>query len=827
MSGTNFAYIIPPYLLNTCLGSELQKELSLQNEELSLLNIVSTDSHYYNSKKSKPKAENVFSQDPFLNIIIREKVLYKLALIGALGDNPMEFNQDDSSHLFELYSIFKHRLIDDTIEKDDTGNIDHDTLGDYPNVKSQQSLISSSKVGEIDFSKIMEQHKIPEKYEEYLSYSLKDLILSNKYKENHSSMLPPSFIQFGNNKFFEYPLPISWVPLVQLKHLNYLNKALNLNVSSDDGYASIDMSTGDLVDTFEDLEELTKPRYYNFISDKLVGTSTGIFYYEVEVEYEVTEATNFKPIIAMNDGSISSESSLSISTGFVKRHLHFEGVSPSSHGDQKDLDLEKMKDDIFQNRNTQLNSVTNSDPELFLSVRPGEFKGSFAVNFEDLVFYNSVRSSESIQRTALLNVNRRLSTINRASLTSLDSGKVDIGITFKTRIISETPTKRVYKTDPIGCGINFINKSIFITLNGVLAKVITQDELASSTASNDLFSWDSRSPSDNPVFPMLGFKLNDIDVTKSNNDPSSMKIKSNLGYKEFKFNIANYVKSFKQENQRFLYLSLLDKIQSNKMVNSDATSEVEHSLLNINEDSKMLIKLIKGYLNHEGYMDAFKSFNNDLENLSQEISSTEEQSDDSVVLTKTHATNRQVLKKYLLNHQFDLLLKFLSINYPRLESLRCNLKFEIKFLKFTHLMKLYTERMLNINKYEFEFEFNESEKELYDKAFEYRIQLQEEYKSSPSEMSRIDELSTVFLIKGESSLNNLPKAKAMLNDFQKNLVQISSEINVSVLQSLGMKKKSNLEQVFQNVNNNIITLSLGIKDDKFMLVNFEKDHMDL
>jgi hypothetical protein len=135
--------------------------------------------------------------------------------------------------------------------------------------------------------------------------------------------------------------------------------------------------------------------------------------------------------------------------------------------------------------------------------------------------------------------------------------------------------------------------------------------------------------------------------------------------------------------------------------------------------------------------------------------------------------------------------------------------------------------MLNINKYEFEFEFNESEKELYDKAFEYRIQLQEEYKSSPSEMSRIDELSTVFLIKGESSLNNLPKAKAMLNDFQKNLVQISSEINVSVLQSLGMKKKSNLEQVFQNVNNNIITLSLGIKDDKFMLVNFEKDHMDL
>lgn len=821
MPGTNFAYIIPPYLLNTCLGSELQKELSLQNEELSLLNIVSTDSEYYNSKKPV-RSENVFSQDPYLNIIIREKVLYKLALIGALGDNPMEFNQDDFSHLFELYSIFKHRLIDDAIEKDDSGTVDLDTLGDYPAVKSQQSLINSSKVGEIDFSQIMAHHKIPRKYEEYSSYSLKDLILSNKYRTSHTSMLPPSFIQFGNNKYFEYPLPISWVPLVQSKHLNYLNKALNLNVSSDDGYASINLSTGDSLDTFEDLEELTKPRYYNFISDKLVGTLTGIFYYEVEVEYEVTEATNFKPIVAMNDSSLSSESSLSISTGFVKRHLHFEGV-PAAHGDHKDVDLERMKDDIFQNRNSQLNSVTNGDPELFLNVRPGEFKGSFAVNFEDLVFYNSVRSSESIQRTALLNVNRRLSTINRASLTSLDSGKVDIGITFKTRIVAETPSKRVYKTDPIGFGINFINKSVFITLNGVLAKVITHDELASSTAANDLFSSTTKGPSDNPVFPMLGFKLNDIDVTKSNNEPSSMKIRSNLGYKEFKFNIASYVKSFKHENQRFLYLSLLDKIQNNKMI-SDGASEVESSLLNIKEDSKTLIQLIKGYLNHEGYLDTFKSFNNDLKNLSQEISSTEEQIDDSVILEKTHATNRQVLKKYLRNHQFDYVLKFLSINYPRLDSLRCDLFFEIKFLKFTHLMKLYIERVFNKN--EFDFEFDESQQQLYEEAFKYRIQLQHEYKGSP-EMARIEELSTIFLVKDEYSLNNLPKARSILNEYQKNLTQITSEINVAVLQSLGMKKRSNLEQVFQNVNNNIITLSLGIKDDKFMLVNFEKDHMDL
>ncbi|KAK6456965.1 uncharacterized protein RJT20DRAFT_36119 [Scheffersomyces xylosifermentans] len=834
MASSNLTYVIPPYLLNTCVGSELQHEVAFQNEQMSLLNVISTDSPNFYTEKSKPSKNVSFSDDPYLNEIIKEKLLYKLAIIGALGDSPMEFNRDDNAYLYELFLIFKHRLLQDENEKSSSANIDHETLADPVASKTQPSVFSSTKVGEISFANF---YNFPKEYKKYFDQPLREVLLSTKLKASHKYKLPPSFVQFDKDHFFNYPLPISWIPLVPNTYLDFLNRGLNLEVDNKSGYSIINLSTDSCTDNFDDIKDSLKTRFYNFISDKAVSPSTGIFYYEIEVEQEAAEASKFKPILAMNDQSICSDSSLNLSTGFTKRFINLE-TNPTAtvvnQNTSERIDLEKIKNDIFYNENHLINESISEEIENLLSLKPGEFKGSFAVSFEDSAFYNSIKSSESLQRTAILNMNRRLTTLNRSNLIELDSGRIDIGVPFKTRLVSESATTRLYKTDTIGCGINFIDKSLFITLNGVLARIITEEELQSNSPLNDNLFSDNRDKSkDNSIYPMIGFRLNELESQKEGQDQSSLQIRTNFGFKEFKFNITNYVKNFKNENQRFLYLSLLDKIQSNTSAVSDGSSDIEKAILNINEDSSMLNKLIKGYLNHEGYLDTFKSFNADLKNLSDEIGSTskEPEVDDSVILSKSHAVNRQLIKKYLLKNEFDLLLKFLSINYAKVFSTAKgnSLIFELHMLKFVYLLKKFIERKLNLHDYEFEFEFKEAESEvaLYERAFDYRLELQQAYKLSASRLAKIDELSAVFLVKNKEGLKNLPEITSKMNDYAKIQAHLLTEINRTILQSLGFKRVSNLEKIFSNVSKNINALSLQHNDDKFSLVNFEKDHMDL
>ncbi|KAK6462511.1 hypothetical protein DFJ63DRAFT_313647 [Scheffersomyces coipomensis] len=771
MSQYNLTYIIPPYLLNTCLGSELHRSLAQEDEQLSLLNVISTDSpHYY--KGSTEGKTTRFSEDHYLNEIIKEKTLYKLAIIGVLGDNPMEC---DNSHLFELYNAFKHRLVED--ESSSKSNTSRQPLGD--SASSKISVYRSRTVGEINFSDLPKFSNYPKQYKKYLEYPLKDLIALETVA-NHKYKFPSSLVNFDN---FDYPLPISWVPLVSKRYLSHLETNLNLKLNNVNGYSSLELKGSKLPS-----EE--KSKYYNFITDKHINSSAGIFYYELEVEQTSNEANAHKTIISMNDQSMSSESSLYICAGYTKRFFNLE--NPISSSAPELFDLDKIKDEIYYKETVEeIQTVEN-----LLILKPGIFKGSFAVDFENSTFYNSVKGLEYQQRTSLVNGVRRLSSTLGRPLNDLDAGKIDIGVPFRTKISKDVNT-RTYKTDTIGCGINFIDKSIFITLNGVLARVIRDEELYSSSSLEDnLFS-----EKDNDVYPFVGFQVDE-------SSDGSVRMKTNFGFKEFKFNIGNYVKNFKIENQKYLYLSLLDKISNDP---------VEKSL---KEDSKMLNQLIKGYLNHEGYLETFKSFNADLKNLSQEVNKVVDD-DDTLILKKSHATNRQIIKNYLLSNEFELLLKFLSLNYHKIFSSPKNASvlYEIDVLRLTYLLRNYIERKLG--RYEFDFEYKESEEELYQKAYSFRDQLQNTYK----DLSRINELSAALLVKDEKGLRNLPNVNAAFQNYSKNISTLLSDINKIILQSLGFSKNSNLESIFEKVNNNIRTLSLN--DDKFTLVNFEKDHVDL
>ncbi|EGW31086.1 uncharacterized protein SPAPADRAFT_142830 [Spathaspora passalidarum NRRL Y-27907] len=853
---TSLIYIIPPYLLNTCMGSQLQKQLAQHNEQLSLLNVITPDSPYHHNnikRKHEPKREqtNQFSPDPYLNAIIKEKVLYKLAILGILGTNPMEFNRlaANSDRIFELYEIFKNRLIEDDEnadhEKTDKPNLDRGTLfeataaGGDSSAVNQPSIFKTHNVGEVNFNTLREP-QVHKEYKKYMDMSLRELITLMKLKSDHKFKLPPSFVHFGNNNedYFKYPLPISWAPLIPNKYLNYLSTTLNMEIDNSNGNSYICLSTPKegTSNQFEDLD-LSKPRYFNFITDKPICSSSGIFYYEIEIVQEITEATNFKPIISMSDASVNSDSSLNLCAGFTKRYFNLDDTSStaSSVTQGTPLDLEKVKEHIFLNDSDDITMTTStgssSEIKELLGSKPGEFKGSFAVNFEDSNFYNSIKNLESLQRSQLLNMNRRMSAMNRGTnLNELDCGKIDLGIPFKTRMIEENYMKRIHKTDIIGCGVNFINRSIFITLNGVFTRVITYDELVSSNPSNDnLFS----EGKDNSIYPMIGFKLNDLEVV-SGSQPSKLKIKTNFGFKEFKLNMNNYVNSFKQENQKFLYLSLLDKIQANKTVDPDSSrpsTSIERSLLNINEDSQMLNKLIKGYLNHEGYINTFKAFDSDLKSLSLEIDPNSEQQDSKVrdddLLMKSHTVNRSLIKKNIMNKQFDEVLKFLEQEYPSIiDSARgAQMVFDIKLAKFIHIVKLLIE--CKKSRFESDKVGQESEEsELYQQAIVYRETLVKEYRSE-EKLAQVNQISSLLLVESTQSLLNLPKVCRILDEFDKQLVSLWGEINREILVHGGFKKVSNLENIFENVDKNINTLSLNYNDDKFMLINFEKDHMDL
>lgn len=897
------SYIIPPYLLDTCIGSLLQQQVAEFSKELSIENVIDPSSPFYSnvpensnisllsttssttttslssSSSLAPttmrvqKNELLFHTDPLVNETIKEKLINKLSIIGVLGNNPMEFNRFDDKYLLEMYEIFKPRIlvIDSELEEEE---IQKDPIDGKP-VQVPRSVFASEQIGEINYKGI---HRRPEKkvattkeernhiYNDtsYYANELKSKplkVLLNRNEASKPLLVNEKILATSDgSRYLTYQLPTKWSPLIPNPYLNYLKMKYHLQVTNENGFATIKLKRKGVNGNketpeakggadFVDDKHINDSWYYNFISDAPVKSTQGVFYYEIEMENVLTQATNFQSLIHTIDPSMSINSSLDLFAGFTKRHIIYDSnkaVSVANDKHVKNMDLEKVKHNVLYDIATEGFSV--DELNLLLGNKPGELKGTFAINFEDSKFYNSMKISDSLLRSHMMNMNRRLSSTGRANQNvDLDEGKMFLGTEVKTEVFENSSTSsKIQKSDVVGCGINFVDKSVFFTLNGVLAKVITEKELVSSTSPvNDLFhTKEPHSSYPIEIYPIIGFQLNKLNELDNLgiSDASTSKVITNLGFKEFKFDIKDYINKVKLQNQVDIHLSQLEKMRQknfNGQENADLDCAVEDALLGGTSNSDVLNKMIKEYLVYRGHTETLSAFESDLNATSSipllkestQQNSTDEKED---LFNKTNGSERILYKNLIFKNKFTQVYELLIANNGelKLDNSAQELKFNLCKLDYLYkLRKFITAKLTTEKSWEKipttannqNHENQDRMQTFYDEAVSCRNNILNEF-SNDYYRAIIDELTPLLFVQLQAGLDRLPRTKKLLDDFESQRNEMFDLINEILLRNAGSKRKSCLEQIFEGVEVNINDQARGFGDGRFTLVNLDRDY---
>lgn len=831
MGISDLVYIIPPYLLCTTFGGKLHREVESKDSQLAHSNVISESDPHYNADERIERFD--FSQDDDFAKVLKQKVFNKLSVIGVLGTNPME-ERLDNGHLVEMFELLKQRLLEeDALHEGDNGINKEADIGEDEEVRKELNFYSS-ELGETDFLLLNRQGN--RKVDPHLSklglVELLNYIKSYYYKKSNR---PSGLIKFSDGEVFRYPFPVTWAPLFYEENSLYLQQSLDLQIAFTKGCSVITLRTIEKDDqaTQESTSDLPAEdkyykydKYFNFIADKPLSPAAGVFYYELEVKQRCSCSTNFKPILKTNDTSLSSNSAIHLCLGFMTQYTACNLSGQTIINDEDELDrinLDKIRFEIQLHREgNALKSNLNPSVENLLLSLPLEFEGSLLCNLEDLSFHSSTRKRNACQRFSLSNIGRRLSSISRSDPS--ESGVIDISMPMKNNIQNESNIEKTSSSDIVGCGINFVDRSIFFTVNGVLARVISKEELQQDSIANgninkkidDFLNKDVR------MFPFIGFQVNDFQMTSNEYGPTELEIKTNLGFKEFKFNIDNYMMGLKQKNQHFLNMSMLDRMV--------ALKEIPNYTNSASNNKESLSKLVKEYFKHEGYLDSYNAFRSDLNDFSREVSlgqAGEEHNldDDS---DESHAKSRLLIKNYVLENKFSAVLEHLKTQYSEIYYNDKRLVFEIKRQQLISHLKNYLSYKLDLGDNEFNFNSKSklNEKELFDLTFAYSRNLQLEYQNDDKESAELFRYSAGLIVTSLESFRSLEYLGYSFAHYEKDLINLAAKINGRILEYLGFDKYSKLENVFRKLDKGVSDLNLVYNDEKFALVNLDTDHMD-
>lgn len=790
---------------------------------------------------------NCFSNDPVIDRVIKNKLTEKFSSIGVLGNSPPKAIPD--SYLFELYEIFQSRLFADgagseeyldaadqietylsviqdnkSISPTGPGGGLHGEIWGYPQSNTlpaktaPRSVFENRNHGEFTFYNLATSEKL--KILENLP--LNALFAWTKKNKEHKYFYSP-FLMCDKSYIYLFRLPIYWCPLWTGKDLQLIEEGFGLDPAFEDGLSVLRLK---LQKNAAELNSLPrKKRFFNFVSNTEIPSSAGVFYYEVMIEQTASLSTQFRPIIYTNDSSLSSGSSLLFNMGFIKRFVKFDKIpsaTSSLSASSLSIDIRSLLHKLSQNSSATKDNKIDEETLTFLGAEPGvSLEGSLAISFNNSCSYASMKTGDNTYRSSSLNLNRRISQLNRHNQNDQETSKLDIDAPFNIHYKSGAGGKKLFKSDVVGFGVNFISKTLFITLNGILVKSISDEEITASNKYKDSI-FDSREETAS-LFPIIGFQLSDILGNIQDGEPPESKITTNFGLKPFLFNIDGYVKLLKDEQRVILLSSVSDEI--NNIIIGDAASEnrngknFEESVCNINNNSDLLNDLIKGYLVQEVYMDSYKALQDDLLELESNtsVSVSRENADlasideKSSIVDLSFAKERQRLKQLILDHDFIQAMEYMDQNFRSFPE-KQNFQFELQLSNLIKLLKI------DLQRDSFDHGIIDED------VIKYSKQLLNQTQSDNRLTSLVGELTGVLLLKNRDELRDLPEAKTLIDNFEPDTELLADHINIAISKLLGLQEESRLQAMVNKVGENIHKLSQI--EEPFKLVNYERDFIE-
>lgn len=808
--------MVPQYLLNTTLGSEYARE----HKRLRL----SPSAHVINLSLTQNHPDRIFSENEALDQMIEKKLKYKLADFGLLGNSPFSNDLDkyrqtvsselasqdhqiDKQRLVELYGIVKHQLVDED-KKDDNDKLMHSEGISGP---PKRAPFSSENVGEI----YMDQSafKIPQDGEVDLGrLSLKSLLLAARLERFRSF--------FPNVLEKEELIPTRWIPVCSAQDIAKLSESLSLQISGP--YSNvIGMSTKEYVPAAVASEEATS-LFFNFVGDRSVDSRLGLFYYEVQVSQECNGSSHFKPLIPIIDSS--SSPTMSFSMGYTSETpvLVTEKSTLNSNvivGERIDLSgiLRLLK--LFS-PNSQTSLLRDLDT--VSSMRPGVSQGTFAINFEDRSFHDSSSNPQN-PRSSVLAMNRRLSPLHRQLAEESDAGKTHLHMMSSGFTVEDDKQSKIYKTDTIGCGVNFINNSVFITFNGIRVKEFDASQLSSYNPLKQAEKVD--------LYPIFGFSVANLKEVQLDGDRTSVTITTNFGQEPFKFDINSYSLQLKLKNDE-----QLDSLFEGLKQKAQDTASGENTYLLACEDTS-LNTIIKSYLAQGAYLDTLAAFESDTEaqdsmNLAPWVTDNQKE-----FIERSKAQVRKVVRNLLLSSEFDKALEVISQVLGVFRDTKFNsskLAFDIKFMNYKYLINSVINKKLEYNSDEFSFQnrAKTSLKQEWEDVLKYgQILLSNLTTQDFSERQEVIKASNLLLLDDYKSLNSNEDYASMIGNYTTSLHQLAWNVNDYLVKScIGDAKiehASRLEALCRDVHSQIKLLATTHDDERFQMINFVNDFVNI